>query len=270
MTKTVLKVTKYIIPSALILLAAFAAACSSNTKTEEETDTIIAVDSISVDSGVAVVDSAEVAVKENAPAPRRHPSRYIVVDKPKLKLYVVENNDTLFKGPITCGRYFGQKRSKDDRRTPEGEFHITHIHDASGWLYEGRIPHVYGPWFLRLSANGWQGIGIHGTNAPGQISRRVSKGCIRMLNQDIVKVKALAEEGMKVIVVADNKQSISGVPKTNIAEKEHKESQSIVNEGEAVEVQQPDEVPAPAEETKEIIEIKQQEKPEPVKKDTIG
>ena len=93
-----------------------------------------------------------------------------------------------------------------------------------------------------------------------------------MLNQDIVKVKALAEEGMKVIVVADNKQSISGVPKTNIAqtEVEHKESQSIVNEGEAVEVQQPGEVPAPAEETKEIIEIKQQEKPEPVKKDTIG
>ena len=95
-----------------------------------------------------------------------------------------------------------------DRRTPEGNFRIVSIEDATHKLYrtdDGRlVPHVYGPWFLRLDADGWGGIGIHGTNAPGQISQRRSKGCIRMLNKDITKLHEYARVGMQVIVLPDN------------------------------------------------------------------
>ena len=133
---------------------------------------------------------------------------YIIVDKPKLKLYVVEAEDTIFSAPICAGRVKGDKIATDDRRTPEGDFKITNIHNSTEWLYhtdDGRwVPHVYGPWFLRLDANGWQGIGIHGTNAPAQIGQRRSKGCIRMKNEDIQKVHDLAFVGMEVKILSDN------------------------------------------------------------------
>lgn len=168
------------------------------------TDTVITA---KTDSLTASVPSAP---KSNA---------YIVVDKPNLKLYVIENNDTLFKGPICAGRNRGDKRSEDDGRTPEGTFKITHIHDATDWLYHannGRwIPHVYGPWFLRLDAKGWRGIGIHGTSAPGQIGQRRSKGCIRLKNEDIRKVHDLAFVGMEVRVLPDVGKFDTGIRTTS-------------------------------------------------------
>lgn len=181
-----------------------------------------------------------VTSSEPSTPPPPKSNAYIIVDKPNMKLYVVENSDTLFKGPIACGRNRGDKRGKDDGRTPEGDFKITNIHDASGWLYhtnDGRwVPHVYGPWFLRLDAGGWQGIGIHGTNAPGQIGQRRSKGCIRLHNEDIKKVHDLAFVGMPVKVIADNVKINPGAPKTTIKEKKEEAGSKepeveIMNEG---------------------------------------
>lgn len=183
----------------VFLLVVFSVSCSSESgkKSPGDTDTLSNLDSIAL----SVADSI---VADTIPP---KPLSYIVVDKTKLKLFVFEETDTLFEAKICVGRVKGNKKKKDDRRTPEGDFKITDIQDASAWLYhtddDRWIPNVYGPWFLRLDANGWQGIGIHGTSSPSQIGSRRSKGCIRLKNEDIVKLHELVFVGMDVKILPD-------------------------------------------------------------------
>jgi hypothetical protein len=42
---------------------------------------------------------------------------------------------------------------------------------------------------------------IHGTNAPSSIGKRVSSGCIRMLNEDVMDLYARVNVGTKVVVL---------------------------------------------------------------------
>ncbi len=46
---------------------------------------------------------------------------------------------------------------------------------------------------------------IHGTNVPTSIGQRVSSGCIRMLNEDVVDLYGRAKIGTKVVVLPDNR-----------------------------------------------------------------
>ena len=45
-------------------------------------------------------------------------------------------------------------------------------------------------------------IALHGTNRPELIGQAVSNGCIRMTNEDITQVEALAAVGTPVTIVA--------------------------------------------------------------------
>jgi lipoprotein-anchoring transpeptidase ErfK/SrfK len=45
---------------------------------------------------------------------------------------------------------------------------------------------------------------IHGTNAPATIGGRVSSGCIRMLNEDVIDLYNRAQVGTKVVVLPMN------------------------------------------------------------------
>jgi len=42
---------------------------------------------------------------------------------------------------------------------------------------------------------------IHGTNAPDTIGKRVSSGCIRMLNDDVIDLYGRTQVGAKVVVL---------------------------------------------------------------------
>ncbi len=42
---------------------------------------------------------------------------------------------------------------------------------------------------------------IHGTNAPSTIGGRVSSGCIRMINEDVVDLYSRVHVGTKVVVL---------------------------------------------------------------------
>jgi lipoprotein-anchoring transpeptidase ErfK/SrfK len=42
---------------------------------------------------------------------------------------------------------------------------------------------------------------IHGTNAPDTIGKRVSSGCIRMLNDDVIDLYGRTQVGTKVVVL---------------------------------------------------------------------
>lgn len=133
----------------------------------------------------------------------------VVVDKPSLRLYVInEKCDTVFTAPVCVGKNLGDKKRKGDMRTPEGRFKITQIQDASKWTHDfkdgaGERKGAYGPWFFRLATPPHTGIGIHGTCFPERISTRDSEGCIRLLNDDLIKLHKLVKVGAEVTVTPD-------------------------------------------------------------------
>ena len=135
---------------------------------------------------------------------------HIFVSKKDLMLSVVsESNDTLFRCPIACGENFGNKTRTGDRKTPEGTFKITKMYDATSWKHDfgdgqGVRLGAYGPLFFRLNVPGFNDIGIHGTIFPESIGTRSSEGCVRLHNEDIVKLYRYCYIGMPVIIGKDD------------------------------------------------------------------
>lgn len=108
--------------------------------------------------------------------------------------------------PMACGQGYGQKYKSGDMCTPEGNFTITQILDASTWGHDfgdgkGYIRNAYGPMFFRLSAG--RGIGIHGTHDPASMGHRASEGCIRLRNEDLLEFAKLVGKGTKVEITPD-------------------------------------------------------------------
>ena len=142
---------------------------------------------------------------------------FIVISKKELKLYVCEamKDDTVrvAEYPVCMGKNLGQKEKKGDMRTPESTwenpFTITEIKNASNWCHnfgDGRGDILaYGNWFMRLSANGFSGIGIHGsTNNESSVPGRASEGCIRLLNSDLDDLKTkYAFKEMRVVIKSE-------------------------------------------------------------------
>ena len=92
-----------------------------------------------------------------------------------------------------------------DHRTPTGKFKIVSIEPSSTWKHDfgdgkGKISGAYGPWFIRLDAKGWKGIGIHGTHDPDSRGTMATEGCIRLSNEDISELKQYAYRNMPVII----------------------------------------------------------------------
>lgn len=127
----------------------------------------------------------------------------IVVSKRALKVYVINaQSDTLCTFRCACGKNRGNKRAKGDYRTPEGVFKVASIENSKYWKYKG-IPHVYGPYFIRLKTPKWKGIGIHGTNSPKCIGTRCTKGCIRLRNKDLLQLVKYVKVGTEVRILSD-------------------------------------------------------------------
>ncbi len=88
--------------------------------------------------------------------------------------------------------------------TPPGVYWIVkkEVDPALYWYGEYIPPRSpingLGTRFLQLSNPTY---GIHGTTKPWEIGKRISHGCVRMLNQDVETVDALIDTGTKVIVV---------------------------------------------------------------------
>lgn len=133
---------------------------------------------------------------------------YIIIDKAKLELYVIEGGDTIFNARICAGKNLGDKMRKGDMRTPEGRFSISQIQNSSSWTHDfkdgkGERKGAYGLWFIRLKTPKWTSIGIHGTCLPESIGKRESEGCIRLRNQDLMLLRTLVKVGMPVLILPD-------------------------------------------------------------------
>ena len=135
--------------------------------------------------------------------------KQIVVSKKALQLYVVnEKGDTLFSCPVACGEKLVNKTEIGDKKTPEGEFKIKMMYDATSWKHDfrdgkGMRPGAYGPLFFRLNVPGFSDIGIHGTIFPESIGTRSSEGCVRLRNEDIKALYKHCHIGMKVTIEPD-------------------------------------------------------------------
>ena len=133
----------------------------------------------------------------------------IVVSKKALMLYVInEKGDTIFERSIACGECLGNKTRIGDKKTPEGNFKITKMYDATSWKHnfgdgKGTRLGAYGPLFFRLNVPGFNDIGIHGTIFPESIGTRSSEGCIRMRNEDIKALYRYCYIGMPVTIEKD-------------------------------------------------------------------
>jgi len=112
----------------------------------------------------------------------------VVVDTEHLKLTLLRRGRIVFRAPIAVGT--------DRWPTPHGAFYIRER------LTSFRDP-FYGPVAFGTSARSttltdWPGggiVGIHGTNRPDLIPGRVSHGCIRLRNPDILRLARLMPLG---------------------------------------------------------------------------
>ena len=134
--------------------------------------------------------------------------KFIVVDKASLRVILYDKyGQELRAYDMACAKNYGNKHKKGDSRTPEGFFHVQGTYDSTDWLFtddngvQSKKKGQFGPRFIRLRIPGTSQIGIHGTCAPWSIGHRVSHGCIRITNENILELVDLVEPGMPAIIL---------------------------------------------------------------------
>jgi hypothetical protein len=118
----------------------------------------------------------------------------LVVDRRRLRATLLQRGKAVLSMPIGIGL--------SRWPTPPGQFIVRNR------LTRYRSP-AYGPIAFGLSARsptltGWPAggfIGIHGTDQPDHVPGRVSHGCIRLRNADILSLAALLRVGTPVTVL---------------------------------------------------------------------
>lgn len=132
---------------------------------------------------------------------------FIVVDKASMQVILYDKFGHVAKAYGTaCAKNYGTKHKKADSRTPEGFFSVEGIYDSTNWLFTNDWGYTspargqFGPRFIRLKIPITRQIGIHGTASPRSIGHRVSHGCIRVTNDNILELVKYAKVGMPVIV----------------------------------------------------------------------
>jgi len=135
----------------------------------------------------------------------------IIISKQEMRLSIYDyKGEEIYKFPIACGLNFGDKKEQGDMKTPEGVFRVSEIQKAGNWTHNfkdgnGEIVGAFGPYFIRLNVPGYSGIGIHGTHNPDSLEKRVTEGCIRLKNEDLLKVVPMIHPGTVVIITTSEK-----------------------------------------------------------------
>lgn len=135
----------------------------------------------------------------------------IVVDLPRARLYVLENNggelSVLRHHYAAIGRNGSGKQITGDMRTPVGLYHITN------WIDDDKLPELYGAGALPLDyPNAWDrhlrrtgsGIWLHGVPRD-TYSRppRSSEGCVTMANVDLEALRDHVRFGGTPVILSD-------------------------------------------------------------------
>jgi len=136
-------------------------------------------------------------------------STYLLLRRAERRLYVIsgdgETPPHIETFPVAVGR--------KEYETPTGRFAVTDKSEDPPWVeFDWNDPSrtirtiPTGPenplgrrWIGFTAAYGWQ-IGLHGTPQPELIGQAVSHGCVRMRNEDIMKIYGRVTVGTPVIV----------------------------------------------------------------------
>ena len=133
-------------------------------------------------------------VPRSALGPYRGVWTHLVVNRARMTATLLRRGKAIFRAPVGVGRSY--------LPTPRGEFYVR-------MKLTGFTDPMYGPIAFGTSGRapnltGWPGggyIGIHGTNKPELLPGAVSHGCIRLKNEDIVRLARLMPIGTPVTVI---------------------------------------------------------------------
>lgn len=138
---------------------------------------------------------------------RNRHNYFIIVDKESMQVILFDKYGCEVKSYLmACSRYYGTKHKRRDNRTPEGFFSASGVYNSTDWLYtddDGRTSQKkgqFGPRFIRLKTPVTSQVGIHGTSSPNSPGKRVSHGCIRVRNENILELVEYVSIGMPIIV----------------------------------------------------------------------
>jgi hypothetical protein len=117
----------------------------------------------------------------------------LVVDREELRATLYRGGNVVFSAPVGIGT--------DSWPTPAGEFMIRNELTRYSSPFYG--PVAFGTTARSAVLTDWPGggfIGIHGTNEPALIPGRISHGCIRMRNAEILRLAAVMPVGTLVTI----------------------------------------------------------------------
>lgn len=119
----------------------------------------------------------------------------IEIDKSENRLRLFNDKAEIRKYPVATG---------DQGVTPTGNYSVANRLIQPTWYWKGHVvppddpDYPLGTRWLGLSRKGY---GIHGTDQPESIGMQVSKGCIRMFNQDVEELFEVVAVGTPVAIV---------------------------------------------------------------------
>lgn len=133
------------------------------------------------------------------------PGKSLKVNKAEFSILVdkSKNTVTLKKPPDEIVKTY-QVSTGENLSTPVGTFKIEEKLVSPAWYKVGAIvepdspEYELGSRWMGLSAPGY---GIHGTKDASSIGRHITKGCIRMKNEDAEELYAVVPAGTKVVIV---------------------------------------------------------------------
>jgi lipoprotein-anchoring transpeptidase ErfK/SrfK len=117
----------------------------------------------------------------------------LVVDRKRLRVVLYDDGRAIFRAPIGIGRPAWP--------TPAGRFYVREKLSGFGNPFYGPI--AYGTSARSSVLTDWPGggfVGIHGTNEPDLIPGRISHGCVRLRNPDILRLSRLMPVGTPVTI----------------------------------------------------------------------
>ena len=118
---------------------------------------------------------------------------WLVVDRTRFTATLFYDRRPIFHAPVGVGRA--------EWPTPTGEFYVRDKLRGFGNPFYGPI--AYGTSAKSPVLTDWPGggfVGIHGTNQPNLIPGRISHGCIRLRNRDILRLSRLMPVGTPITI----------------------------------------------------------------------
>jgi hypothetical protein len=132
-------------------------------------------------------------IRRGSLGPYESVNTHLVVDRARLSATLYRGARIVFSAPVGIGTDAGP--------TPAGEFNVRSKLTRYASPFYGPI--AFGTTARSAVLTDWPGggfVGIHGTNEPNLLPGRVSHGCIRLRNGDILRLAQLMPVGTPITI----------------------------------------------------------------------